>query len=237
VNRYLTAVLLAGVLGLASTLAGQENPANSSTNQNSTQNANPANNESPTVGSRGAEANTGDNKTLAEGTQLSIRTNEAIDSKTAQVNQTFAAEVSEDVLGTSGQVEIPKRSPATLILRSVKEGGTTGTPQLALDLNTIQVNGHTYHVSTSDIERSAKNQGIGKNKRTGEYVGGGAALGTLLGAIAGGGKGAAIGAVAGAAAGGGAQVLTKGKDVKVPAETVLKFQLDQPLHLVPAHGE
>ena len=56
-------------------------------------------------------------------------------------------------------------------------------------------------------------------------------LGTLVGAIAGGGKGAAIGAVAGAAAGGTAQVLTRGKEVKVPAETVLHFKLDQPLTL------
>jgi len=62
-------------------------------------------------------------------------------------------------------------------------------------------------------------------------VGGGAALGTLLGALAGGGKGAAIGAIAGAAAGGGVQVLTKGREIRVPAETVLHFRLDQPLHL------
>ncbi len=63
-------------------------------------------------------------------------------------------------------------------------------------------------------------------------VGGGAALGTLLGAIAGGGKGAAIGAVAGGAAGGTAQVLTRGKQVRVPAETILSFQLEKPLHLI-----
>jgi outer membrane lipoprotein SlyB len=62
-------------------------------------------------------------------------------------------------------------------------------------------------------------------------VGGGAALGTLLGAIAGGGKGAAIGAVAGAAAGTGVQVLTKGEEIRVPAETVLNFRLDEPLQL------
>src|SRR5207244_7207406 len=36
-------------------------------------------------------------------------------------------------------------------------------------------------------------EGLGKNKRTAEMVGGGAVLGTLIGAIAGGGKGAAIG--------------------------------------------
>lgn len=229
---FLIALLCAGSMAVA-----QVNPADTSTNQNSTQSAPAPDNQTPTLGARSAETNNGDTRTLPEGTQISIRTNENIDSKTARVGQTFSAEVANDVLGSSGQVEIPKRSPATLILRNVNSGGTTGTPELALDLNTIRANGHTYHVSTTDIEKSSKNQGIGKNKRTGEYVGGGAALGTLLGAIAGGGKGAAIGAVAGAAAGGGAQVLTKGKDVKVPAETVLKFQLDQPLHLVPGRGE
>ena len=232
-NKYLNCALLITILCFGTMLVAQTNPADaSSTNQNSTQSAPPPSDESPAVGTRGAENNYGDTKVLPEGTQISIRTNENIDSKTAQVDQTFSAEVAEDVLGSNGQVVIPKRSPATLILRNVKAGGTTGTPELALDLKTIRANGHTYHVSTTDIQKAAQNQGIGKNKRTGEYVGGGAALGTLLGAIAGGGKGAAIGAVAGAAAGGGAQVLTKGKDVKVPAETVLKFQLDQPLHLV-----
>jgi hypothetical protein len=63
-------------------------------------------------------------------------------------------------------------------------------------------------------------------------VGGGALLGTVLGAIAGGGRGAAIGAAAGAAAGAGAQVLTRGKEIKVPAETTLTFRLEQPVRLV-----
>jgi len=66
---------------------------------------------------------------------------------------------------------------------------------------------------------------IGNNKRTGEYVGGGALLGTIVGAIAGGGKGAAIGAVAGA----GAQVVTHGRSVRVPAESLLTFRIEQPL--------
>jgi hypothetical protein len=72
---------------------------------------------------------------------------------------------------------------------------------------------------------------VGANRRTAEMVGGGAVLGTLLGAIAGGGKGAAIGAAAGAAAGAGVQVLTRGKTVRVPAESVLTFRLDQPVTL------
>jgi hypothetical protein len=69
------------------------------------------------------------------------------------------------------------------------------------------------------------------NKRTATMVGGGALAGAIIGAIAGGGKGAAIGAAVGGAAGAGAQVLTRGKEVKVPAETVLTFQLDSDLQL------
>ena len=167
---------------------------------------------------------------LPTGTEISIRTNETIDSRNDRVGQTFNAQVAQDVLGSSGEVLIPKGSDASLILRQISSGGTTGSPELALDLDSMTVQGRRYTVSTTDLEKRG-NQGIGKNRRTAEMVGGGAALGTLLGAIAGGGKGAVIGAVAGAAAGGTAQVLTKGKEVKVPAETVLKFKLDQPLDL------
>jgi hypothetical protein len=164
------------------------------------------------------------------GSEIAVRSNEAIDSTTARANQKFSGTVEQDVTGSNGEVLIPKGSPAELIVRQVSNGGTTGSAQVALDLSAIDIGGHRYVVSSQDLQQT-NDQGIGKNKRTGEMVGGGAALGTLLGAIAGGGKGAVIGAVAGAAAGGTAQVLTRGKEVKVPAETVLRFRLDKPLHL------
>jgi hypothetical protein len=168
---------------------------------------------------------------VPSGTQVSVRTNEAIDASQATTGQTYSAEVAEDVHGPNGELLIPRKSEAQLVIRQVSTGGTVGTPELALDLQSLTVNGRQYTVSTADLSRSTGKQGIGKNKRTAEMVGGGALLGTLVGAIAGGGKGAAIGAVAGAATGGTAQVLTRGKQVKVPAETVLRFQLDQPLLL------
>jgi hypothetical protein len=164
------------------------------------------------------------------GSEIAVRSNEAIDSTNARANQKFSGTVEQDVNGSNGEVLIPKGSPAELVVRQVSNGGTTGSAEVALDLAAIDIGGHRYIVSSQDLQQT-NNQGIGKNKRTGEMVGGGAALGTLLGAIAGGGKGAAIGAVAGAAAGGTAQVLTRGKEVKVPAETVLRFRLDKPLHL------
>lgn len=173
----------------------------------------------------------GNSVTVPSGTKISVRSEQAIDSQHASQGQTFPATVVQAVQGNAGEVVIPKGSPAELVIRRVKEAGATGTSQLVLDLESVTVNGHRYRVSTEDVTESGK-QGLGKNRRTGEMVGGGAVLGTVIGAIAGGGKGAAIGAAAGGAAGAGAQVLTRGKNVKVPAETTLTFQLQKPLHLV-----
>jgi hypothetical protein len=78
-------------------------------------------------------------------------------------------------------------------------------------------------LNSEDITNTRVREGLGANKRTGAFVGGTALLGTVIGAIAGGGNGAAIGAVAGAGAGAGAQVLTRGPahpsgdDSRVPA--------------------
>ncbi len=166
---------------------------------------------------------------LPVGTQISVRTDQRIDSNNGAPGQTFPASIVQDVLDPSGNVVIPRGSEATLAVRQITEGGTLSGPSFVLDLDSVRVNGRRYVVNTGELQRG--NTGIGKNKRTAEMVGGGAVLGTLLGALAGGGKGAAIGAVAGAAAGGGVQVLTKGKEISVPAETVLNFRLDQPLHL------
>jgi len=88
-------------------------------------------------------------------------------------------------------------------------------------------------VDTDNLSQRGK-AGMGKNKRTAEFTGGGAGLGAIIGAIAGGGKGAAIGAGAGAGGGALTQILTKGKAIQVPAESVLTFRLDKPLQIVAA---
>ena len=62
-------------------------------------------------------------------------------------------------------------------------------------------------------------------------VGGGAAGGAAIGALAGGGKGAAIGALIGAAAGTGGAGLTGNRDITLAAETALSFKLLQPLEV------
>jgi hypothetical protein len=180
----------------------------------------------------GSSNNDNQPELLPAGTQLVILTNEAIDSKTAASNQLYSAQVDQDIIDSSNELIVPKGSPAQLIIRTISSGGVTGSPEITLDIQSITVNGRRYNVTTTDLREKGKG-GIGANKRTAEMVGGGAVIGTIIGAIVGHGKGAAIGAAVGATGGAGAQVLTKGKQVIIPAETVLKFSLDQAVTLAP----
>ena len=158
---------------------------------------------------------------LPAGTAIEIRTNEGIDLRDASDGRIFTGSVARDVFDQNGNLAIPAGAHAELIVRNV------GRDERAVDLEAIDVNGRRYVVDATT--RVGQRQGLGENKRTGEFVGGGALLGTIVGAIAGGGKGAAIGAAAGAAAGAGSQVATRGHAVSVPAESILRFRLNQPL--------
>jgi hypothetical protein len=161
--------------------------------------------------------------TIPSGTEIAVRTDQAInaDADTTRSSPTYTGRVSQDVLDRDGNVLIPRGSAAQLA--AMRDGDN-----LALDLRSVTVHGRRYIVDSGDVAAGGK-EGVGKNKRTGKYVGGGAIAGTIIGAIAGGGKGAAIGALAGGAAGAGAQTLTRGKKLSVPAETTLKFRLEQSL--------
>jgi len=165
------------------------------------------------------------------GTRLPVRTEETIDSAKAVEGQTFAAEITRAVKDSSGDVVIPRGANAKIIIRSASKGGKfRGTSDLVLDLDSVSIDGRRYRLETVDLAQKGR-EGLGANKRTAEFSGGGAAVGAIIGAIAGGGKGAGIGALSGAGAGAAGQILTKGGSVKVPAETILTFQLERPLHV------
>jgi len=157
------------------------------------------------------------------GTTIPVRTVEKIEANDSD-GEVFHGVVDQDVLNRNGRIAIPKGSDVELVVRRL------GDDEVALDLDSVTINGQRYAVEAEqNVLESQRKEGVGVNKRTGKYVGGGAILGAIIGGIAGGGKGAAIGAGAGAAAGAGAQVLTRGKAVKVPAESLLTFRLTEPM--------
>jgi hypothetical protein len=166
---------------------------------------------------------------LTNGTEVALRTDTAIKVNKANVGKAYTGTVMNDIMDQSGAVAIPRNSRAHLAVVSTG----TGDNDVALDLQSVTVNGRRYLLN-SDVQKGAGGvggSGIGMNKRTGKYVGGGALAGTLIGAIAGGGKGAAIGALAGGAAGAGAQVYTGRGKAEIPAESQLKFKLNQDVNV------
>ena len=165
---------------------------------------------------------------VPQGTKIDVRTDETIDARDRVDGRIFGGTVANDVVGQDGRVVIPRGSRAELEVRSAAEH------ELVVDLESVTVGDRRFSVDASSTRD--RREGVGTNKRTGEYVGGGALLGTVLGAIAGGGKGAAIGALAGGAAGAGAQTVTRGSSLHIPAETVITFRLDRPLDIYPDPG-
>jgi hypothetical protein len=165
------------------------------------------------------------------GAEISVQTDETIDGSTASEGQTFAADVTEAVRDAQGKVVIPAGAKAQIVIKSLaKAGKIQGQADLVLDLASVSIDGRQYALSTVDLEEKGR-AGLGKNKRTAEFLGGGAAIGGVVGALLGGGKGAAIGAGIGAGGGTAAQAMTKG-NIRVEAETTLTFKLDAPLKVI-----
>jgi hypothetical protein len=161
---------------------------------------------------------------IPAGTRIPVRLDQTIDIRVPSDGRVFTGSVEEDVIGSAGGAIIPRGAKTELIVQNI------GSREATVDLESITFNGRRYMVEADRYNLSRK-VGVGTNERTAKYVGGGAIFGTLLGAIAGGGKGAAIGALAGGAAGAGAQTVTRGEAVRVSAESILTFRLDEPLRV------
>ncbi len=164
------------------------------------------------------------------GTALTVRLGQSVGSKISSPGDSFTATLSSPV-EVDGNVVLPAGASARGTVVDAKPlGKFKGGALLDLNLTSITVNGSERSIRTSAVVRSEK----GKGKRTAVLTGGGAAVGALIGGLAGGGKGAAIGAVAGGGAGVGGSALTGNKEIVLPAETALTFRLTEPLEVNPA---
>ena len=162
--------------------------------------------------------------TLPSGKEIKVRADQQITADANSAGRTYPGTVSEAVTDSAGNTLIPKGAQAELT--TVATGSKVGS-KVAVDLTSVTIDGNRYMIEAS----SYKPGGVGVNKTTAKYAGGGALAGAVIGALAGGAKGAIIGTLAGGAAGAGAQVLTSGKKVNVPAEAVLTFKTAQALRL------
>jgi hypothetical protein len=155
---------------------------------------------------------------IPDGTEIAVRLDRSLSSKTARPEDRIEASVTEAVR-IDGSVAVPAGASVTGIVQSVEaarrpaHGG-----RLELSFDSMETaGGRTVPIRSRVV--SLKEDSVDKSK-----VGLGAILGGVLGAVLDGGKGALIGVLVG---GGGAVVGTKGDEVELPAGTVLTLRLDR----------
>jgi hypothetical protein len=163
--------------------------------------------------------------TVPDGTVLSIRMTDGVDSERNQVGDTFHGSLDSPVV-VGDRTVIPSGADVQGRVVDVKSAGRfAGNAALVLELTQVAYNGNTYPIHSNQWSKSS----VGKGKATAAKVGGGAALGALIGGLAGGGKGAAIGATVGAGAGTGVSAAGHGEQIKLGPEAVVNFQLQSPV--------
>jgi hypothetical protein len=156
---------------------------------------------------------------------LTVRMIDGVDSSVNSAGEIFHASL-DSPLVVDNDVVVPRGADIYVRLVSASSAGRMkGKSELHLELVKMEFQGRSYPLVSNAYSATGSSRG----KNTAAKVGGGAALGAIIGALAGGGKGAGIGAGVGAAGGAIYQGATKGKQVKIPAETMLDFQLEQPV--------
>jgi hypothetical protein len=168
--------------------------------------------------------------TIPDGTVLQVRMIDSIDSGRNQPGDRFRATLDAPIT-IDDKVIVPQGANIEGRVAELKSAGHfAGKPEIALELTALSVNGHRYSLHTNQYSR----EGSSRGKNTAAKVGTGAVVGSIIGAIAGGGKGAAIGGVIGAGAGGGVQAASKAPTIHVASEALLSFTLESPLTVTPA---
>jgi hypothetical protein len=161
------------------------------------------------------------------GTMLTVTIDQSIDTKTNNTGDRFEASLAEPVRVEGNEVLPIGTKVRGTVTQAASAGHLKGGAILALTLDSIRSGGQSYPIETSEYSLEGKARG----KRTVEGGGGGAAVGAVIGAIAGGGKGAAIGAVAGGGAGTAGAAYTGDRDISISAETRLHFKLTKSLSI------
>jgi hypothetical protein len=165
------------------------------------------------------------NITIPAETTLPIRITQTLDSATTQQGDPFTGTIATDI--TLDNMTVLRQGTQVSGRVSVVHEAAhyKGSSLLTVELTSIDRRGEKLPVTTDPYSV----QGKGRGGNTAAKVGGGAAVGAILGGILGGGKGAAIGAAAGGGAGAGANTITRGEQVQIPSETLIRFQLNSPL--------
>jgi hypothetical protein len=159
--------------------------------------------------------------TVPSGTPIVVRMGQTVSAKENSVGDSFGGTLAQSVV-VRGTTIFRAGAPVTGVVTASKgQGRFKGDGALGITVRRVG----NYDVTTSAYEKSVG----GKGKRTAIFAGGGGGAGALIGGIAGGGKGALLGGLLGAGGGTAAGAFTGNKNVSVPAESVVTFNLAAPI--------
>ena len=160
-------------------------------------------------------------QTIPAGTRVTIRTGSEISSGTAQAGQTFEGSLARNLVFIGKKLFLSGSTVRGKVTLAKSSGRLHAPGQLSIRLTSIQANGHSIPVTSSAYRVTGKSH----TKSNATKIGGGAAAGAIIGALAGGGKGAAIGTLAGAGAGTGVAAATGKQEAVIPAEHAVTFTI------------
>jgi hypothetical protein len=161
--------------------------------------------------------------TLAEGTEIQVRLEQPLSSKTAQVEDRVDASVALPVQ-LDGRVVLPAGTRVRGVVTGVEHGQRpVKGGRLDVRFDSIYPDDRTRKDMRASVVSVKENLDLGDNAKR---AGIGAVLGGVIGQVIGGTKGAIIGAVLG---GGGALAAKLGEDVDLPAGTILTLRLERAL--------
>lgn len=168
--------------------------------------------------------------TIPAGTGLAIRINQRIDVKHAAVGEPFSGELAETI-SRDGKLILPRGTRFNGVVDAAhRRGHFKGRSILSLRLTSMQYDGKEYPIATANNVSSKK----GKGKRSAAFIGGGAGLGMLVGGLATGGVGLVVGGLAGGGLGTLLAGTTGNRDIVIPAESLVRFRLEDDLTVQPA---
>jgi hypothetical protein len=163
--------------------------------------------------------------TVPVGAELDVRLQASLSSATAKVEQRFEATTTVDYTTSTGGVLIPAGSIVRGFVGSVSPAGHLDRRgSLTLSFDELRIDNQSQPLRASVLQALD-----GKGTQDNARLGAGAAVGAIIGGILGGGKGALLGVLVG---GGGTMAATAGADVELPAGTILRIRVDQPVDIV-----
>jgi hypothetical protein len=164
---------------------------------------------------------------IPAGTRLSVELRSTVASDSSRVEDAVHGTVRRPIV-INGVTVVP--AGATVlghVTNATRSGRVKGLAHVSFRFNQLDLPGEggRMPIRTAVIARQAQPT----KKADATKIGGGAAAGAVIGAIAGGGDGAAKGAAIGGAAGTGVVLATRGKEVRLAPGTPVVVRLLQPL--------